>query len=278
MPEHRPSVVLVQNSPTSGAGRLPDWLAADGIDSHVVAGDDLPDHLTGGTEPPFDRPVDGLVLLGGGFMPDDDERAPWLVRERRLTGEAVAAHVPVLGICLGAQLLANITGGRVTSASGEGEKGSCPIELLAAADDDALFSRLGPLTDDGRLRMVENHQDSITALPPGAVHLATSEACRVQAFRVGECAWGVQFHPEAAPGKIATWDESALSSGGFDRAALLATALADEPANERQARELAAAFARVVRAHRTRVAGRVQRHAHRASQAAARSTTRSSTT
>ena len=252
MSQHRPSVVLVQNSDTSTPGRLPDWLAEEGIDAVVVQGADLPDHLDG-TEPPFDRPVDGLILLGGGFMPDDDARAPWLVRERQLTVEAVEAQVPVLGICLGAQLLAQVTGGEVTSASGETEKGSCPIELLAAADDDALFGALRPLTDDERLRMVENHQDSITALPPGAVHLATSDACHIQAFRMGDCAWGVQFHPEAAPGKIATWDESALATNGFDRAALLAAALADEPANERQARELVAAFARVVRERRGRV-------------------------
>lgn len=250
MHESRPSVVLVQNSSTSGPGRLPDWLGDAGVDARVVAGDDLPDHLAGGSAPPFDRPVDGLVLLGGGFMPDDDARAPWLDRERRLVGEALSAQVPVLGICLGAQVLAHVTGGEVTAASGETEKGICRVELLAAAADDQLFGDLGPLTDDGRLRMIENHRDSITVLPPGAVHLATSDACVVQAFRVGEHAWGVQFHPEAAPGKIATWDEAALAENGFERAALLEAALAEEPANERQARELVAAFARVVRSRR----------------------------
>ena len=66
------------------------------------------------------------MLLGGGFMPDDDERAPFLPRERALVGEAVAAGVPVLGICLGAQLLAHVAGGEVTAKSGETERGSCP--------------------------------------------------------------------------------------------------------------------------------------------------------
>ena len=265
MQASRPSVVLVQNSPASGPGRLPEWLDDAGVDAHVVQGEDLPDHLTGSAAP-FDRPVDGLVLLGGGFMPDDDDHAPWMPRERRLTGEAIAAGIPVLGICLGAQLLARITGGEVTGASGETEKGSCRVSLLAAAADDPLFAGLAALTDDGRLRMIQNHKDSITTLPPGAVHLATSDACRVQAFRVGASAWGVQFHPEAAPGKIATWDEAALTSTGFDRAALLETALADEPANQRQARELVAAFARVVHSSRQRAlqhVGRVPADAHR---------------
>lgn len=238
----RPRVVLVQNSERSGPGRLTEWLAEEDIDACVMAGPDLPEDLVGGP-----RVVDGLVLLGGGFMPDDDEHAPFLPRERTLVAEAMAADVPVLGICLGAQLLALVAGGHVTARSGDTERGSCAIVLLAAAGDDPLFAGL---TEYEELRMIENHKDSITALPPGAVHLATSEACRVQAFRVGAMAWGVQFHPEAAASRLADWDEAGLATDGFDRAALLVRAEADAPVNTAQARALVGAFAEVVRGAR----------------------------
>jgi GMP synthase-like glutamine amidotransferase len=211
----RQRVVVVQHTAGSGPGRLPEWLAEAGIDADVVAASDLPDvsHPSAEALPSAGRPpgvragtridllaadgqaVNGLILLGGGLMPDDDERYRFLPRERALLGEALAAEVPVLGICLGAQMLALVAGGQVTARSGETERGSCRVDLLAAADDDSLFAGL---TGYDGLRMRQNHHDSITALPPSAVHLATSKRCRVQAFRVDATAWGVQFHPEAS--------------------------------------------------------------------------------
>jgi GMP synthase-like glutamine amidotransferase len=185
----RRRVVVVQHTSGSGPGRLPEWLAEDGIDADVVDAPNLPEHLADGVE------VDGLVLLGGGLMPDDDEGYPFLPRVRSLLGEALAADLPVLGICLGAQMLALVAGGEVTARSGETERGPCRVDLLAAAGDDSLFAGL---TGYDGLRMRQNHHDSITVLPPAAVHLATSERCRVQAFRLGAMAWGVQFHPEAS--------------------------------------------------------------------------------
>ncbi|MEL7976711.1 type 1 glutamine amidotransferase [Isoptericola sp. F-RaC21] len=248
MTDRRPTVVLVQNSPHSGPGRLPDWLEADGASAVVVQGADLveqvPSLADGGAAAPDG--VAGLVLLGGGLLPDEDERAPWLPHERALVAEALDAGVPVLGICLGGQVLAHVTGGTVTGRSGETEKGLCPVRLLDDAADDALLGPLGQLAVGGEVRMVESHVDSITGLPPQAVHLATSDACGVQAFRVGEVAWGLQFHPEAAPERIGTWDADELAALGFDRDELLAAALERAPENDTQARALAAAFAAVV--------------------------------
>ncbi|MGH1561940.1 type 1 glutamine amidotransferase [Mumia sp. DW29H23] len=233
--EVRPTVLVAQNSPTSGAGRLVSWLDAAGIACTVVSGEDLPSSLDG---------YDGVVTLGGGFMPDADDHAPWLPHERKLTVQALQREVPLLGICLGAQVLALCAGGEVTASSGETERGSCPVELLPAADDDPVF---GGLVAHGPLRMIQNHRDSITALPAGADLLATSDACRVQAFRVGVCAWGVQFHPEVGPERLAQWDEAALAADGYDRSALIAAAEADAAANETQSRTLVEAFAQVVR-------------------------------
>ncbi len=231
--------MLVQNSARSGPGRLPGWLAEEAIDAVLVAGPELPERLANGPDA-----VEGLVLLGGGFMPDDDEHAPFLPRERALVREALTVGMPVFGICLGAQLIAHVAGGEVTANSGETERGSRPVDLLAAAGDDPLFAGLAGYEE---LRMIQNHQDSITTLPPGALHLATSDECRVQAFRVGAAAWGVQFHPEASAAGLADWDGSKLAAEGFDRAALLAQAKADAPVNTVQARALVGAFADVVR-------------------------------
>ena len=251
----RPTVVLVQNSPHSGPGRLPGWLAEAGIDARVVQGAELTARVPGldgvvdadasGDAPP----VAGLVLLGGGLLPDEDERAPWLPHERRLTDAALVAGVPVLGICLGGQLLAHVTGGEVTARSGETEKGLCPVRLLPGAADDPLLGGLRDVAGGDELRMVESHVDSITGLPPAAVHLATSDACTVQAFRVGEAAWGLQFHPEADPDRIARWDAEELAALGYDRDELHAAGMARAAENERQARALAEAFAAVVHAH-----------------------------
>ncbi len=239
----RPTVLLVQNSPTSGPGRLLDWFAEEGLATRVVAacdGEPLPATPAG---------VDALVLLGGGLLPDEDDTAPWLAAERELLQQAVAEEVPVLGICLGAQLLAHCTGGTVTGSSGETERGSCPVQLLAPAAEDAL---LAPLAAEGTLWMIQNHRDSITAAPPQALLLATSEACQVQAFRVGASAWGVQFHPEADADRLRAWDEAALAEEGLDRAALLTAARADGATNLRQSRLLVGSFARVVSARADR--------------------------
>ena len=81
----RPRVVVVLNSERSGPGRLLDWLVEEEIDADLVAGADLPEQSAAGS-----AAVDGLVLLGGAMMPNDDERAPFLRHERALVGEALA--------------------------------------------------------------------------------------------------------------------------------------------------------------------------------------------
>jgi GMP synthase (glutamine-hydrolysing) len=232
-------VLVVLNSPTSLMGRLEQWLPEAGLEPVLTPGAELPENLDG---------FAGMVLLGGGFMPDDDLHHPFLARERRLTTEALDLGIPLLGLCLGGQLLAHVTGGGVTAQSGETERGMCALTVLPAAVDDPLFGDL-PGAPDEPLWMIENHEDSVTALPPSATLLVSSGECPIQAFRVGERAWGLQFHPEARPERVATWDEAALSEQGIDRAALAEAAMVRAAENEAQSRALIRAWTDVV--HRT---------------------------
>ncbi|MBM6401710.1 type 1 glutamine amidotransferase [Phycicoccus sp. MQZ13P-5] len=198
--------------------------------------------VSGENVPSAPDAVDGVLLLGGGLMPDEDERAPWLPAERALTAAAVAQGRPLLGICLGAQVLAHVAGGTVVASSGRPEHGSVLVERLPASADDALFRALPPT-----FPAIEHHRDEVTLLPPGAVHLARSATCPVQAFRVGERAWGVQFHPEASAERLARWDPARLAGEGFDLAALRVAADTAEPESEAAARILCRAFTDVVR-------------------------------
>ncbi len=133
----------------------------------------------------------GAVLAMGGPQQTDEEHLHlWLRPEKALLRDAVARGMPVLGVCLGCQLLADAHGGTV-GALPEIEVGIIDFALTAEGRADPLFAGLpdAPLT-------MQWHLNAVTALPPGAVLLASSPACAVQAFRMGETAYGVQFHME----------------------------------------------------------------------------------
>ncbi|MFI8941741.1 type 1 glutamine amidotransferase [Streptomyces syringium] len=157
------TVLVVQNAPSGGPGRMGIWLRGAGLRLEVVrahTGEPLPVRLG----------HRALVILGGGFLPWEDERAPWLPTVRCLTGQALQQGNPVLGTCLGAQLLAHVAGGTVLSQYGTPEYGSVPIRLRAGARNDPLFSALPTAT-----HAIERHVDVITELPPGALWLAESD-------------------------------------------------------------------------------------------------------
>jgi GMP synthase-like glutamine amidotransferase len=229
-------VLVVQHTPGGGPGRFGAWLEEEGLDLEVVRafeGATLPERLHGRA----------LLVLGGGYLPDEDARAPWLPRTRSLVREALDAGSPVLGICLGGQLLAHVAGGVVRGEHGAPEAGSTALSLRADADGDRLFGGL-----PARLHAIEHHVDAITELPPGARWLAESERCPYQAFRCGEQAWGVQFHPEATPENILRWDPEKLRAQGFDRDELHRAAERDDAEAAPVWRRVASRFSDVVRA------------------------------
>ncbi|WP_082317629.1 type 1 glutamine amidotransferase [Streptomyces sp. NRRL WC-3549] len=226
------TALVIQHGPGEGLGRWRGWLEERGVTARVVPAHEgavVPDRL--------EHPA--LVVLGGGYLPDDDVRAPWLPATRALVRQALTERTPVFGICLGGQMLAQVAGGEVRGEHGTPEFGSTRLGLRPEAEDDPLFHGL-----PAHPRAIENHVDAVTALPPGAHWLVRGDDCPYQAFRVGSSAWGVQFHPETTAGRVLRWDPGRLLRYGAPAPELLhARALRDEPAATTTWRTVAHRFA-----------------------------------
>ena len=141
---------------------------------------------------------EGLVVLGGPMSVNDTERHPHLATEIELIGRALERGLPVLGICLGAQLLARALGAEVRPGP-EKEIGWYDVSLAPEARTDRLFAHFGPSE-----KIFQWHGDGFE-LPEGAVRLASTPVCPNQAFRYGEDAYGLQFHLEVDPDLIERW-------------------------------------------------------------------------
>lgn len=142
-----------------------------------------------GTPPPAHDALAGAVITGSHAMVS--ERAPWSEALVPWLQAAVARQLPVLGICYGHQLLAHALGGEVDHHPDGVEIGTVDVRLHDTARADPL---LGGLPDAFAAQAV--HWQSVRRLPPGAVLLAGSDHEAHHAFRLGDRAWGVQFHPE----------------------------------------------------------------------------------
>lgn len=230
-------LLVIVNDIDSQPGLLTQWMISERAEFDLRIGgvSQLP-------EPSALADYDGLIMLGGGYMPDETDRAPWLAAEAALSRHALEMDLPQFGICLGGQLIAHVIGGDVRARTGAPEKGFTWIDMTAEAAQDPVFSALG-----SRASFVESHVDRIVELPPEATLLATSTACRFQAFRVGN-AWGTQFHPEATGTNILNWDAEKLEELGFNKETLLDQAEECGPDSRRDAKALFAAFFDLVRA------------------------------
>ncbi len=184
--DERPTLLAIQHVPWEGPHRILD--ACGSLDVHTVkplAGQRLPDH----------GQVAGAVVMGGPMGVDETDRHPELVAECEWLAEAVRREMPLLGICLGAQLLARALGAQVRRGEGA-EIGWAPVEILDPADP--ILGALAPSTT-----VLHWHGD-IFELPDGAQPLARSAKTEHQAFRHGN-AWGVLFHPEADLALLEAW-------------------------------------------------------------------------
>ncbi|HEY6731112.1 MAG TPA: type 1 glutamine amidotransferase [Solirubrobacterales bacterium] len=151
-------------------------------------------------EPPADPlGYDAVLVLGGAMNVDESERHGWIAEEKALLRELLAREVPLLGLCLGGQLLAEAAGSTARRAS-HPEIGWHQVEVTPEGTDDPLLGPLAPSFEAFQWHSYE------FPLPPGAVPLAHSEVC-LQACRLGERAWALQFHPEVSRADVLHWVE-----------------------------------------------------------------------
>lgn len=173
---------VLQHVPFEGLGSIHSWLQSHGAivtTTRYFESPLLPDLSA----------IDALIALGGPMSVNDEDALPWLRDEKRFVGEAIRSGIPVLGICLGAQLMASALGARVYPGVDK-EIGWFPVYTCAHDSDAFNFP--------GASEVFHWHGETFD-LPPHATHLARSEGCLHQAFQVGSRAIGLQFHLETTP-------------------------------------------------------------------------------
>ena len=169
----------LEHAPFEGPGRIAAWAAERG---HTLARTALYD---GEALPALDA-FDLLVIMGGAMSIHEHRNHPWLPLEKYFLAEAIRARKPILGICLGAQLLADVLGGKVFQNPVK-EIGWFPVRMLDRAAPFGAFPE--------RLTVMHWHGDTFT-IPEGARRVAESDACANQAFVFGDRVVGLQFHIE----------------------------------------------------------------------------------
>lgn len=186
-------ILVIQHEDEVGALRFGEWLRDAGAELIILRpdqGEQVPVDLSG---------YHGLVVLGGTAAPDDDDVWPWLPAVRELQLHTAAAHQPAFNICLGAQLAALAHGGEIFRRASP-QIGVMSLRTRPEAGRDPVFHVLSD-----RPKAVLWHQEQIAAPPAGAVHLVEGTDAPVQAYRMGESSWSVQFHPEPDEPTIRQW-------------------------------------------------------------------------
>jgi GMP synthase-like glutamine amidotransferase len=198
-------VLSIVHQEDAGPGVFAEELAAQGValDSWNIPEEPEP--------PPGIADYDAVMTFGGAMHIDQADRYAWLEREKEILRELIEAGTPLIGACLGAQLLCLAAGGEVERMR-EPEIGWVDVEVLPEGESDPLLAPLVP-----GFSSFQWH--SYRCMPPeGSVVGARSEQC-VQAFRVGERAWGIQFHAEVSAADADYWlddwrsDEDAVRIG-----------------------------------------------------------------
>ena len=175
---------IFQHVPFEGPGSIEPWLRAAG--HHITR---TPFFIGGSTLPAIPD-IDSLIVMGGPMSANDEQLFPWLAQEKAFIRRAIDDGKPVLGICLGAQLIASAMGARVYPNPTR-EIGWFPIHgcTVPGANNFSFPSSVN----------VFHWHGETFDLPSGAIHLASSDVCRLQAFQLGTSVIGLQFHLETTP-------------------------------------------------------------------------------
>lgn len=181
-------IIVLRNEHDAPPGYLGDALDRRKMEWNVV-------RLDAGDPLPTPEDVSGVAVLGGAMGVHDDEEFPFLVDEKRFLLDCTNAGVPVLGICLGCQMLADVLGGRAYRA----EAAEVVFDPIVPTQDGHADPVVAALAER---RVIRFHQDTFDA-PPGATILATGGGFE-QAFRIG-AAVGIQPHPEVTPDLLGGW-------------------------------------------------------------------------
>jgi GMP synthase (glutamine-hydrolysing) len=235
--DERPTLLVIQHVPWEGPHRILD--ACAGLHVHTVK------PLAGHPLPPPEE-VAGAVVMGGPMSVDEVERFPGLALEREWIAAALERALPLLGVCLGAQLLARAAGAEVRPGP-RPELGFA--EVRVGDPEDPVLGGLAPGAE-----VLHWHGD-VFDLPHGAHHIASSAMTENQAFRIGN-AWGALFHPEADLALVEAWlavpemiDEAVAALGDEGESALAARAAELEDDLVRRTSGGFEAFARLVAAN-----------------------------
>ena len=236
----RPFLVVETGRPIPSMrrhGRFPHWVrTAAGLSRDEVAVVDV----QAGEAPPPHRDYAGILVTGSGAMVSD--REPWSERTADWLRDVAHDGAALFGICYGHQLLAHALGGDVADNPRGIEMGTVDLDLRGEAAEDPLFTGL-----PGRILAQATHVQSVLRPPGGAVVLAASGVDDCHAFRWGDAAWGVQFHPEFSAGHMRGYvagRADRLAAAGQDAAAILAAVRAAP-----DARRVLRRFARRARRH-----------------------------
>jgi GMP synthase (glutamine-hydrolysing) len=186
-------ILIIKHIDIEGPGTLGDFLETQGEPFRIV-------ELGAGEELPDPKIFKAVVVLGGPMNVDEEDRFPFLKPENDFIKEVLKAGIPFLGICLGSQLLAKAAGARVVKSPVK-EIGWYQVQLTAEGQQDPLFKGFRPQDP------IYHWHGDMFQIPSNGKLLATAQGCPHQALKVGDNAYGLQFHVEVTDRSIKEWSD-----------------------------------------------------------------------
>jgi GMP synthase-like glutamine amidotransferase len=196
-------IVVIKHVEKEGPGLIESIFKGDGLELETIelsAGEELPESLEN---------VAAVIMLGGPMNVYEEDAYPFLKDEDRFIRKVIVEEIPFLGICLGSQLLSKACAGRVDKSPVK-EVGWYTVELTRDGQKDLLFQGL-PKT----FKAFQWHEDTFE-IPEGGMLLAKARGCKNQAFKIGNNAYGLQFHIEVTEGMVGEWlkdEEGKIDTG-----------------------------------------------------------------